>query len=73
MSATASRRRFRGTEIGGNAATASDPEGEPGAIDAGMIVGDSPLTMSETRVDGNQTQANALHLAQPHLRHGPRG
>jgi hypothetical protein len=53
----------QGTEIGGNAATASDPEGEPGAIDAGMIVGDSPLTMSETRVDGNQTQANALTLA----------
>ena len=43
------------TTIDRNSATATDPEGEPGAIDAGIIVGDSPLTMQNVNVDYNRS------------------
>jgi hypothetical protein len=38
-----------------NTATADNPSGEATAIDAAMLVGDSPLTMQNVRVSGNQT------------------
>lgn len=43
------------TAIDDNSATATDPEGEPGAIDAGIIIGDSPLTMRNANIDRNRT------------------
>jgi hypothetical protein len=43
------------TNIVGNTASSTNPAGEAAAIDAGMIVGDSPLTMQDVRVVGNQT------------------
>ena len=51
------------TTIDGNSATATDLEGEPGAIDAGMIVGDSPLTMRNATVDRNRTITRAATSA----------
>ena len=41
------------TDISRNAVAASDPVGEPSGIDSAMIVGNSPLQMSDTRVEGN--------------------
>jgi hypothetical protein len=49
--------------IADNTATASDTQGEPAAIDAGMIIGDSPLTMQHTQIDGNLTQLTAATTA----------
>ena len=46
-----------GTHIDDNSVTGVAPNGEPVAVDAGMIVGDSPLTMSDSTVDGNHTDA----------------
>jgi hypothetical protein len=43
------------TNIIGNTASSTDPNGEATAIDAGMLIGDSPLTMQDVRVIGNQT------------------
>jgi hypothetical protein len=43
------------TNIIGNTASSTNPNGEATAIDAGMLVGDSPLTMQDVRVIGNQT------------------
>ena len=48
------------TAINGNSAIATDREGEPSAIDAGMIVGYSPLVMRNTQVDDNQSTTTAL-------------
>jgi hypothetical protein len=42
------------TEINGNSVTATDLFGEPNAFDAGMLVGDSPLTMRNSTISGNQ-------------------
>ena len=42
------------TAITGNSATATDLQGEPIAIDAGMNVGDSPIVMQNTQIDDNQ-------------------
>jgi hypothetical protein len=47
------------TTIAGNTTTASDPQGEPAAIDAGMIIGDSPLTMKNARVERNLTSVTS--------------
>jgi hypothetical protein len=44
-----------GTHIDDNSVTAVAPQGEPVAVDAGMLVGDSPLTMSASTVDDNRT------------------
>jgi hypothetical protein len=38
-----------------NTATASDPDGEPLAFDSALLVGDSPLTMRRTVINGNRT------------------
>jgi filamentous hemagglutinin len=46
--------------INDNAAVSSDPEGEASSIDAGMIVGASPLTMRDSQVDRNLTATTAL-------------
>jgi len=46
--------------ISDNAATSSDPDGEASSIDAGMIVGASPLTMRDSQVDRNLTATTAL-------------
>jgi Right handed beta helix region len=43
------------SDIVDNTAIADNPEGEATAIDAGMLVGDSPLTMHNVRVSDNQT------------------
>ena len=43
------------TAITGNSATATDTQGEPIGIDAGVNVGDSPLVMRNTQVDDNVT------------------
>ena len=40
--------------IAANSATATDPNGEPNAIDSAMIVGDSPLTMRDVSVSFNR-------------------
>src|ERR1700749_806089 len=42
-----------GADIAHNSVTASDPVGEPAAIDSARIVVDSPLQMVGTRVEGN--------------------
>lgn len=41
--------------IAGNTATAENSAGEATAIDAAMLVGDSPLSMQGVRVSGNRT------------------
>lgn len=51
------------TSIDSNSVTATDPQGEGTAIDAGMIVGYSPLIMSDTQVDYNQTTTTSLTTA----------
>ncbi len=43
--------------LSGNSVSAVDPNGEPAAIDAAMIVNDSPLTMSNTQIVGNDVRA----------------
>jgi fibronectin-binding autotransporter adhesin len=48
------------SSISDNDATSSDPEGEASSIDAGMIVGASPLTMRGSQVDRNLTATTAL-------------
>jgi hypothetical protein len=52
----------RHTRITGNVASAKDLAGEPSAIDAGMLVGFSPLTMSNTLIAGNRTTTLARTL-----------
>ncbi len=47
------------TAINRNSAIARDPQGEPNAIDAGMIIGDSPLVMHNTLVDHNLTKVTS--------------
>ena len=42
-----------GADISHNAVIVSDPLGEPSGIDSAMIVGDSPLQMSGSRIEGN--------------------
>jgi hypothetical protein len=42
-----------GAWIAGNVTSATDPNGEPFAIDSGMIVGDSRLVLRDSQVDGN--------------------
>jgi hypothetical protein len=44
----------QGSAIVANSATATDPNGEPNAIDSAMIVGDSPLTMRDVSVSFNR-------------------
>jgi hypothetical protein len=51
------------TTINDNAAISSDPQGEASSIDAGMIVGASPLTMRDSHVDHNLTATTALTVA----------
>jgi hypothetical protein len=51
------------TVISDNSATATDPQGEPTAIDAAMIVNDSPLVMKNTRIDGNRTTTTSATSA----------
>jgi len=46
-----------GTHIDDNLVSALAPNGEPVAIDAGMIVADSPLTMRKSTLDDNRTDA----------------
>jgi hypothetical protein len=46
-----------------NAAISSDLQGEAASIDAGMIVGASPLTMQYSHVDHNLTATTALTVA----------
>jgi fibronectin-binding autotransporter adhesin len=46
--------------INDNAATSSDLHGEASSIDAGMIVGASPLIMRDSQVDRNLTATTAL-------------
>jgi hypothetical protein len=46
-----------------NAAISTDPKGEAGSIDGGMLVGASPLTMRDTKVTGNLTATTALTVA----------
>lgn len=43
-----------GARIVGNVTSATDPNGEPSGIDSGMIVGDSPLVLRDSQVDGNR-------------------
>ena len=45
----------RNSNIVDNTAVAANPQGEATAIDAAMLVGDSPLTMQNVRIAGNQT------------------
>jgi hypothetical protein len=52
----------KNTRITGNVAAAKDLAGEPSAIDAGMLVGFSPLTMSNTAIAGNRTTTVARTL-----------
>jgi len=49
--------------IGQNAAISSDPNGEAGSIDAGLLVGASPLTMRDSHIDGNLTATTAHTVA----------
>ncbi len=46
--------------INDNAATSSDAQGESSSIDAGMLVGASPLIMRNSQVDRNLTTTTAL-------------
>jgi fibronectin-binding autotransporter adhesin len=46
--------------IDDNAATSNDPQGEASTIDAGMIVGISPLTMRDSQVDRNLAATTTL-------------
>ena len=43
-----------GIVITGNSASADDPHGEADAIDAAMLVGDSPLTIRDSTISGNR-------------------
>jgi hypothetical protein len=45
------------THIDDNRVSALAPNGEPVAVDAGMLMGDSPLTMRASTVDDNRTDA----------------
>jgi hypothetical protein len=45
------------TTIDGNTASATDQRGEPGAIDAAMIVGDSPVVIDRAEISDNRTIA----------------
>ena len=47
------------TAISENSAAATDPQGEPIGIDAGMILGDSPLVMRNSQLDNNRTTTTA--------------
>ena len=49
--------------ISHNAAISRDPLGEAGSIDAGIIVGASPLTMRDSEVNRNLTKTTALTVA----------
>jgi hypothetical protein len=51
------------TTIDGNAAISTDLQGEAASIDAGMIVGASPLTMRDSHVDHNLTATTAATVA----------
>jgi hypothetical protein len=51
------------TAITGNSATATDLHGEPDAIDAGMNVGDSPIVIQNTQIDGNQDTTTSATTA----------
>jgi hypothetical protein len=51
------------TRITGNVSYAKDLAGEPSAIDAGMLVGFSPLTMSDTVIADNRTTTLTRTLA----------
>jgi Right handed beta helix region len=51
------RVRLVGVEITHNTSSAVDPKGEPVAFDAGMLVGDSSLTMSRSLVADNTVTA----------------
>ena len=51
------------TAITGNSATATDTQGEPSAIDAGVIVGASPLVMRNTQIDDNAATTTSLTSA----------
>jgi hypothetical protein len=46
--------RLQGTAITGNSVSADDLSGEPVAFDGGMLVGDTPLVMSRSTVNGNR-------------------
>lgn len=51
------------TTINANAAISSDLQGEASSIDAGLLVGASPLTMRDSDVDRNLTATTALTVA----------
>src|SRR6201995_44598 len=59
------------TAIVDNAATASDPSGEPNAIDGAMIVGASPLTMRDASVSFNRTLTTNATTADSGANGGP--
>ena len=48
---------IRHARITGNTVSAFDPNGEPAAFDAAMLVEDSPLTMDDTVISGNDVRA----------------
>ncbi len=50
----------KNTEIDGNSATAIDVHGELFGIDAGMIVGYSPLLMQNSQIDDNRSTTTEL-------------
>src|ERR1700759_934734 len=59
------------TAIVDNAATASDPSGEPNAIDGAMLVGASPLTLRDASVSFNRTLTTNATTADSGANGGP--
>ena len=51
------------TAITGNTVSAGDPAGEPLAFDSGVLVGDSPATISNVLIAGNRTDGLSLTTA----------
>ena len=51
------------SRIIGNSAMSRDLKGEAAAVDAGMLVGASPLTMRDSKVSHNMTATTALTVA----------
>ena len=51
------------SDIVDNTATSDNPTGEATAIDAAMIVGDSPLTMRNALISGNETSSTVATSA----------
>jgi hypothetical protein len=54
---------LQNSTIDDNSATATDPQGEAGSIDAAMIIGTGSLTMQNTSIERNRTITTALTTA----------